>query len=76
MAGKPNPDDGAWVRGAVVRFESPLTLYAARLLGDAESAHDVVRRPFSACVPRTVSRLNPGWPNGSSRSAATGHSTS
>ena len=46
MPGKPNLDDGAWVRGAVARFESPLTLYAARLLGDAEAARDVVQETF------------------------------
>jgi RNA polymerase sigma-70 factor (ECF subfamily) len=30
----------------VARFESPLTLYAARLLGDAEAARDVVQETF------------------------------
>jgi RNA polymerase sigma factor (sigma-70 family) len=41
-------DDGAlsWVRSALARFEGPLTLYAARLLGDAESARDVVQDTF------------------------------
>jgi RNA polymerase sigma factor (sigma-70 family) len=35
-----------WVRDAVVRFEGPLTLYASRLLHDAESARDVVQETF------------------------------
>jgi RNA polymerase sigma factor (sigma-70 family) len=35
-----------WVRDAVVRFEGPLTLYASRLLRDAESARDVVQDTF------------------------------
>src|SRR4051794_22454592 len=46
MRGNPNLVDGAWVREAVGRFEAPLTLYAARLLGDAESARDVVQETF------------------------------
>jgi RNA polymerase sigma factor (sigma-70 family) len=39
-------DDGRWVRDALVRFERPLTLYAARLLGDDEAARDVVQETF------------------------------
>ena len=39
-------DDGPWVRAAVDRFEGPLTLYAARLLGDADAARDVVQDTF------------------------------
>ncbi len=35
-----------WVSDAVVRFEGPLTLYASRLLHDAESARDVVQETF------------------------------
>jgi len=35
-----------WVWGAVARFEKPLTLYAARLLGDTEAARDVVQETF------------------------------
>lgn len=38
--------DRDWVRDAVARYERPLTLYAARLLGDAESARDVVQDSF------------------------------
>jgi RNA polymerase sigma-70 factor (ECF subfamily) len=46
MPGTLSTDDGPWVRGAVARFEGPLTLYAARLLGDAEAARDVVQETF------------------------------
>ena len=46
MPGETQPDNGPWVRAAVDRFEKPLTLYAARLLGDAEAARDVVQETF------------------------------
>src|SRR5436189_2042695 len=44
----PVPHDGQqWIRQAVDRFEGPLTLYAARLLGgDVERARDVVQDTF------------------------------
>jgi len=35
-----------WVSDAVARFEGSLTLYASRLLRDAESARDVVQETF------------------------------
>ena len=40
MSGKPSEVDAVWVRSAVERFEGPLTLYAARMLGDPEAARD------------------------------------
>jgi RNA polymerase sigma factor (sigma-70 family) len=46
MTRTPNEVDAAWVRSAVERFEGPLTLYASRLLGDAEAARDVVQDTF------------------------------
>jgi RNA polymerase sigma-70 factor (ECF subfamily) len=46
MTDQRNEVDAAWVRSAVERFEGPLTLYATRLLGDAESARDVVQDTF------------------------------
>jgi RNA polymerase sigma factor (sigma-70 family) len=46
MPGQPKPVDGSWVRSAVDQFEGPLTLYAARLLGDADAARDVVQETF------------------------------
>jgi RNA polymerase sigma factor (sigma-70 family) len=35
-----------WVRSALTRFEHPLTLYAARLIGDPEAARDIVQEAF------------------------------
>ena len=35
-----------WVGDALERFEGPLTLYAARLVGDAHRARDVVQEAF------------------------------
>ena len=47
MPGQPSlADNGPWVRAAVARFEAPLTLYATRLLGDADAARDVVQETF------------------------------
>jgi RNA polymerase sigma-70 factor (ECF subfamily) len=48
MNGKPSPvqDPHEWIRAAVTRFEGPLTLYATRLLGDADRARDVVQDAF------------------------------
>jgi RNA polymerase sigma-70 factor (ECF subfamily) len=40
------PENNAWVREAVARFEGPLSLYAARFLRDAEAARDVVQETF------------------------------
>ncbi len=40
------PEHNSWVRDAVARFEGPLSLYAARLLHDAEAARDVVQETF------------------------------
>lgn len=42
-------DDSArreWIRTALAKHERPLTLYAARLLGDADRARDVVQDAF------------------------------
>jgi RNA polymerase sigma-70 factor (ECF subfamily) len=46
MSKTQNPERESWVRDAVARFEGPLTLYAARLLRDAEAARDVVQETF------------------------------
>ncbi len=42
----PEPAPDHWVLDALSRFERPLTLYAQRLLGDAERARDVVQDTF------------------------------
>jgi RNA polymerase sigma factor (sigma-70 family) len=41
-----NRERESWVLDAVARFEGPLTLYASRLLSDAETARDVVQETF------------------------------
>jgi RNA polymerase sigma-70 factor (ECF subfamily) len=41
-----NADRETWVKEAVARFEGPLTLYASRLLRDADGARDVVQETF------------------------------
>lgn len=46
MPGQPNPENGPWVRAAVAQYQGPLTLYAARLLGDEDAARDVVQETF------------------------------
>ena len=38
--------DRQWIREAFERFESPLLVYARRLVGDAERAQDVVQDTF------------------------------
>ena len=55
MPGQTSPEQADWVRAAVARYEAPLTLYAARLLGDAEAARDVVQESFlRLCVQNRV----------------------
>jgi RNA polymerase sigma factor (sigma-70 family) len=40
------PERESWAKDAVARFEGPLTLFAVRLLRDAEAARDVVQETF------------------------------
>ena len=46
MSKQPGAEDREWVREAFVRFEGPLTLYAAKLLGDIDRARDVTQDAF------------------------------
>lgn len=46
MSRRPDAEHDEWVRGAVTRFEGPLTLYASRLMHDQEGARDVVQETF------------------------------
>ena len=51
MSRKPDAEDREWVREAFIRFEGPLTLYAAKLLGDLDRARDVTQDAFvKLCV--------------------------
>src|SRR5688572_12980912 len=43
--GRELPQD-QWIQLAVLQYEAPLTLYAARILGDVERARDVVQETF------------------------------
>ena len=52
----PAPD---LVRSAVDRFEGPLTLYATRLLGDVESARDVVQDTFLRLCAQEPGHIEP-----------------
>ena len=45
------------IRSAVARYEGPLTGYAARILGDAEKARDVVQEAFLRLCAQDVSKL-------------------
>jgi len=56
MSKTPNPEQESWVRDAVARFEGPLTLYASRLLRDADAARDVVQDTFlKLCASESAS---------------------
>ena len=57
MAARTNLDQNAWVREAVARFEGPLNLYATRLLGDAETARDVVQDTFLRLCSQDVNSV-------------------
>src|SRR5271165_7410479 len=46
MAVSPDTEHDSWVREAVAQFERPLAIYATRLVGDAETARDVVQDTF------------------------------
>ena len=51
--------DGRWIREAVRRFEAPLTLYAARLLGDPDRARDVVQDTFLRLCGQAQGEIEP-----------------
>jgi len=59
MTGTPQDLDAAWVRSAVERYEGPLTLYAARLLGDADAARDVVQDTFLRLCAQAPGQVEP-----------------
>jgi RNA polymerase sigma factor (sigma-70 family) len=54
----PSADESEWIRSAVARFEGPLTLYAARLLGDADRARDVVQDTFLKLCRQSAAELH------------------
>lgn len=54
-----SPVDRAFIRAAVDQFERPLTLYAAKLLGDADSARDVVQDTFLRLCAQPRAEVEP-----------------
>ena len=59
MPGKPTGADGPWVRGAVDKFERPLIRYAARLIGDADGARDIVQETFLRLCAQPRAEVEP-----------------
>jgi RNA polymerase sigma-70 factor (ECF subfamily) len=59
MRPEPTSQDNDWIREAVDRFEGPLTLYAARLLGDSDGARDVVQDTFLRLCSQERPRVEP-----------------
>lgn len=64
MDSKPNPpidpnSRAAWVTGVLERFETPLTAYARRLLGDEHRARDVVQEVFLRLCRQEPASLDP-----------------
>jgi RNA polymerase sigma factor (sigma-70 family) len=53
-----NSDKAEWLRSAIKRFESPLTHYAAALMGDGERARDIVQDTFMRLCGQQPEHLN------------------
>jgi RNA polymerase sigma factor (sigma-70 family) len=53
------PSQDQWIRSAVLQFEAPLTLYAARILGDLDRARDVVQETFLRLCRQNHSEVSP-----------------
>ncbi|MEW4570162.1 sigma-70 family RNA polymerase sigma factor [Tautonia sp. JC769] len=52
-------DRNAWVRAAVERFEGPLARYAFRIVGEMESARDIVQETFLKLCVQDRDRVEP-----------------
>jgi len=48
-----------WIQSAVLEFEAPLILYAARILGDIDRARDVVQETFLRLCRQNHSDVSP-----------------
>ena len=57
-AGDERDSHARWIGAALERFESPLTLYAVRLVGDAHRGRDVVQEAFLRLCREDRSQLN------------------
>ena len=58
MPGKPNSDDGAWVRGAVARFESPLTPWTLPHAFMTHESLDAITTTWSTPLEVILSRFS------------------
>ena len=52
-------DRDGWVRAAVERFEGPLTRYACRVVGEVETARDIVQETFLKLCGQDRGRVEP-----------------
>jgi RNA polymerase sigma-70 factor (ECF subfamily) len=60
MSDDGRPADGDWIRSAVGRYERPLVVYAAHVLGgDVERARDVVQETFVRLCSQARDRVEP-----------------
>ncbi|WP_435019200.1 RNA polymerase sigma factor [Tundrisphaera sp. TA3] len=59
MTGSPTGNEADWIQLAVSRFQGPLMRYAVRLVGDAESARDVVQDTFLRLCAQDRSHVEP-----------------
>ena len=48
-----------WIQSAVVQYEGPLILYAARILGDIDRARDVVQETFLRLCGQEQAEIRP-----------------
>src|SRR5882762_72380 len=55
----PDTQHEQWIQSAVLQFEAPLTLYAARILGDIDRARDVVQETFLRLCRQERSEVAP-----------------
>ena len=55
----PDAQHEQWIQSAVLQFEAPLTLYAARILGDIDRARDVVQETFLRLCRQERSEVGP-----------------
>ncbi|MCZ6698402.1 MAG: sigma-70 family RNA polymerase sigma factor [Planctomycetota bacterium] len=58
MAGDRHADREQWLRSLLERYEGPLVGYAARLIGDADRARDVVQDTFIRLCAQPRSSLD------------------
>src|SRR5436853_1239291 len=55
----PDAQHEQWIQSAVLQYEAPLVLYAARILGDIDRARDVVQETFLRLCRQERSEVGP-----------------